>query len=256
MDLRERKAGLSTRHPWEVVRAGFFSDLVARFLPRGGDVLDLGAGDGYVAGQLARILSPGSTVTCVDSNYSDADIAALERRAPSVSFASEVPPRRFDAVLLLDVIEHVVDDVSLIRTISKQLAAPGIVVISVPAFPSLYTQHDVALGHYRRYTARSLGSVVRAAGLAVRAQGSLFASLVVPRLLSKVLERARGIDSEPSAQLHASISNGVNTWSRGRLISAGTIRALQLDAAACALAARWRIPAPGLSVWAVCEQPT
>jgi SAM-dependent methyltransferase len=255
MDLRERKAGLSTRHPWEVVRAGFFSDLVARFLPRGGDVLDVGAGDGYVADQLARTLPPGTAVTCVDK-YSDADIGALEQRAPSLSFARELPTQQFDAVLLLDVVEHVDDEVSFLRDMSMHLQPTGIAVISVPAFPSLYTQHDVALGHYRRYTTESLGHVVRSAGLTIRAQGSLFASLVLPRFISKAVELVRGIESKPSAHLDASISNGVNTWSRGRLVTAGTIRALQLDAAACALAARCRIPTPGLSMWAVCERAT
>jgi hypothetical protein len=137
----------------------------------------------------------------------------------------------------------------------RHLRTDGLVLVSVPAHQVLFTQHDVALGHHRRYSAQTLRELLQSAGLHVRTAGSLFGSLIVPRVLGKVLERARGIDSRPgNGALAAQISTGVTAWPYGPVITTAIRGALELDARVCELAARWSAPSAGLSVWALCER--
>jgi SAM-dependent methyltransferase len=71
----------------------------------------------------------------------------------------------FDTVVLMDVIEHLEDDVGFLRRASEVCAAGGRIVIAVPAFQFLWSQHDATFQHQRRYSARQLEGAVRAAGL-------------------------------------------------------------------------------------------
>jgi SAM-dependent methyltransferase len=67
---------------------------------------------------------------------------------------------RADIVVMHDVLEHIEDDAGAVRHVYALLKPTGRLVISVPALQSLFGHHDVLLGHYRRYTKRSLASVL------------------------------------------------------------------------------------------------
>src|SRR5262245_41140929 len=113
MDLHEVSGANHPRHPWEVARAAFFRRVLAEGgaldAPRA--VLGLGAGAGSLARELLAPLPPGSEVVCLDPNYTDEDLARFTTPpVPGLSFVRQVPARRFDLVLMLDVIEHVPDD--------------------------------------------------------------------------------------------------------------------------------------------------
>lgn len=259
MDLRERPSTPTTRHPWETVRARFFTRVLvgAGVAERAMRVLDIGAGDGFVAATLLDALPEGSSVTCFDSEYADTHLAALRRAAPAgVRFTRECPDEEFDAIVLLDVLEHVADDRAFLRDIvTPRLRAGGKLLVSVPAHRALFTQHDVALGHQRRYSIGELRDVVEAEGFVASRSGSLFGSLLVPRALEKAFERVRGIRSEPTTAAPAEqISTGVTAWRHGRWVTSAVTGALELDGRVCELAARYSAPTAGLSVWALCEQ--
>ena len=74
-------------------------------------------------------------------------------------------PEAFDTVVILDVLEHLDDDVRFLKAATRVCAAGGRIIISVPAFQSLWSQHDETFGHRRRYSARQLEQVIRSAGL-------------------------------------------------------------------------------------------
>ncbi len=71
----------------------------------------------------------------------------------------------FDTVLILDVIEHLENDVAFLRNAKEICSVDGRMVIAVLAFQLLWSQHDTTFEHRRRYSARRLSAVVRAAGL-------------------------------------------------------------------------------------------
>jgi SAM-dependent methyltransferase len=257
MDLRERPSSVTIRHPWETVRARFFCRVLANPVVDAVRVLDIGAGDGFVASQMLAALPGGSTVTCVDSEYSDQHLAELRASSPrGLGFARTAPAQAFDVIVMLDVLEHIADDRGFLRDfVMPRLRPDGLVLVSVPAYQALYTQHDVVLGHHRRYSGSQLRAALESAGLRIRIDGSLFGSLLLPRALGKALERARGVRSEPSMNgLADQISTGISHWSHGRVVTTAIQTALELDARACELAARLSAPSAGLSVWALCER--
>jgi 2-polyprenyl-3-methyl-5-hydroxy-6-metoxy-1,4-benzoquinol methylase len=66
-----------------------------------------------------------------------------------------------DYVVMHDVLEHIEDDTGAARALRNLLRPGGTAVVSVPAYQWLFGHHDVQLGHYRRYTRRSLLAVLR-----------------------------------------------------------------------------------------------
>jgi hypothetical protein len=64
-----------------------------------------------------------------------------------------------DAVILADVLEHVEDDRNFLRDIISWLKEDAVIVITVPAYSFLWSEHDVILGHQRRYSKKSLHSL-------------------------------------------------------------------------------------------------
>lgn len=250
MDLVERRGGATQRHPWEKSRANFFKLVVRQAKPseKPINVLDVGAGDGYLAGTLFADLPAGSRVVCFDPNYSPEDLAAYGREAPEgVSFTREPPVGRFDVLLLLDVIEHVPDDVAFLSQLTQRHLAPdGTVVVSVPAYQALFSKHDEALRHYRRYSPAQLRSLLQGQGLTIQRQGGLFHSLLVPRALTVARERLlRRLGKQPALPATA------DDWKHGPFLSGAVERVLALDNAITRATARIGF-LPGLSVWAAC----
>ncbi len=91
----------------------------------------------------------------------------------------------FDALVALDVVEHLVDDLAFLRAAAAALRPGGLVFVTVPAFPHLFSRWDERLHHHRRYTRRSLAAVVRAAGLSPLHSSYLFAVAYPAALLRR-----------------------------------------------------------------------
>ena len=64
--------------------------------------------------------------------------------------------KAYDLIVLLDVVEHIEDTSNFFKSINKILSKEGHIVISVPAYESLWSEHDVRLKHFRRYTWKTL----------------------------------------------------------------------------------------------------
>lgn len=104
-----------------------------------------------------------------------ADACALARkRAPLADvrvglFPDAVPfqDRKFDLVCLFDVLEHVHDDVGALKALHQLLTPAGRLLVTVPACPSLWSQHDVDLHHHRRYVQSALIDTIKSSGLQV-----------------------------------------------------------------------------------------
>ena len=255
MDLRERPQQFFARHPWETARAAFFCRVVRDASAAGTPlrVLDVGAGDGFVARALLRQLPAGSKVECYDAHYTDEMLRTLEAESPALKFHRQPPEKTFDLIMMLDVLEHVPDDVQFLSHFaSTLLAANGKVLISVPAYMGLFTQHDIAIGHYRRYDAPGMRDLIADAGLQPIISGTLFHSLLLPRLLTKVSEVARGVHSIPAPeQLGAQVETDLGRWRAGQLTTRLVDAALAVDTRVSRLAAALRIRPPGLSKWAL-----
>jgi hypothetical protein len=87
-----------------------------------------------------------------------------------------------DLVTALDVVEHLDDDVAGLRELAR-VAGDGLVVVTVPAYLWAWSEHDVRLGHRRRYTRATLRAAAEAAGLEVVRCTHFHSWLTVPALL-------------------------------------------------------------------------
>jgi SAM-dependent methyltransferase len=259
MDLRELPTDDVSRHPWERARARFFCGVVRDHAPSAGPlrVLDVGAGDGFVSAALLRVLPSGSSVTCYDPNYTPDHLLRFAAACGAVRFTSERPHERFDLILLLDVIEHVADDVELITGLVRELLAPdGVVIVSAPANMRLYSRHDVVLGHLRRYDAAGLRATLQRAGLQPTVLSGLFHSLIAPRGAIKLAELARGERSlpPPAAPPGEHADTDVARWRHGALLTRVVDGALAIDNLGTRLLARAGLRLPGTSLWAVARR--
>jgi hypothetical protein len=241
MDLRERTQH-AFRHPWESERARFFQRVVRTHAPRAATVIDVGSGDSWFACELQRTTLPVASITCWDISYDERDL--IDWQHPGVARTIEQPGHQADLVLALDVVEHVEHDHEFVRHTLAALVKPtGVVIVSVPAHQFLFTHHDTALGHYRRYSQRQLTALL-STDFHVIASGSLFTTLIAPRMASAALGRIRTTSDAVAAP--------ESEWTAGKVVTSLVGFVLHCDHALVALLRRIGIRLPGLSVWAVC----
>jgi 2-polyprenyl-3-methyl-5-hydroxy-6-metoxy-1,4-benzoquinol methylase len=255
MDISELKKKSADhifhRHPWEITRGNIIIDLLRKAGKFPSDhIADIGSGDGYIAGVL--------TTAGIARSYSafdnalDADlIASLKKEIPQARFfrdletaSGQVPDA--DVILILDVLEHVPDDGSLLAAIRRNLSpAPNAKwIITVPAFQSLFSRHDVLLGHYRRYTLSSLTRICQANHLAIEKKGYFFSSLFLLRILIRRAEKLRRKKEDSTIQ----------DWKGGRTLTALLVRLLWIDYKFGQTISKIGINIPGLSCYCICHQ--
>lgn len=251
MDLSERGAADAPRHPWEIARAAFFVGVLARegCLERT-TWLDVGAGDAWFSRQLLGAGSPQHRVVAWDSFFTPDELAA-PTPDPRLRLVADQPDERFEGILLMDVVEHVADDRGFLRGVVEQNLAPGgVVLVTVPAYQRLFSAHDVALRHYRRYHPSECRALLVATGLRIERQGGLFHSLLVARAASVAIERAR-TKLQPSRR-QARGGHGIGAWSGGERLGRAIVRGLGYEVRLSRALSRRGHTVPGLTYWALC----
>lgn len=143
-------------------------NLVKQLLPSGRrlQILDIGCG----TGKLLEELQDYGQAFGIDFN-SRAIKFCRQRRLKLVyrdkfpSLRSSLRRKTFDVITCLDVLEHIDDDTAALRTITKLLRPGGRLIMTVPAYPWLFSYWDEISGHYRRYSRPHLLQVLKKAGL-------------------------------------------------------------------------------------------
>ena len=131
-----------------------------------GDVLEVGAG----AGATTRALCDGSQTSWFALEPDPALAAQIEAEHRSRPFPicfgvltgtlEDLPVDRvFDTILYIDVLEHIEDDRGELLRASRHLRPRGRLIVLAPACPSLYSRFDAHIGHFRRYSKRSLARI-------------------------------------------------------------------------------------------------
>ena len=157
---------LEEKHWWFVGRRRIVGEILASLdLPEHARILDAGCGTG---GNL-QFLSQFGEVTGVELDDGAAALARERGTRPVLkgSLPDGMPfaGQQFDLIVLLDVLEHIDDDSDSLRALAELLAPGGHLVLTVPAFPFLWSPHDEEHHHKRRYRASGLREVVASAGL-------------------------------------------------------------------------------------------
>jgi SAM-dependent methyltransferase len=124
-----------------------------------GSVLEVGAGLGANTRQFAALQF--DRWTCLEPDESLLEQIEPEDRRELVSgdLSALHSSRLFDAILYVDVLEHIKDDAAELRRAAAHLSSGGWLIVLSPAHPFLFSPFDQAIGHYRRYTRESLRAV-------------------------------------------------------------------------------------------------
>lgn len=160
-----------SRHWWFQGSRRVLLSLVRRYRPAAREgaplrLLDMGCGTGITLDRLGRgeglaafgvDLEPSALAFCGERG--------LSRLARASVTALPFPAGTFDVVTALDVVEHVPDDVAALGEAARVLRPDGVAIVTVPAHAWLWSDHDRALHHQRRYSRALLAERLRAAGL-------------------------------------------------------------------------------------------
>jgi SAM-dependent methyltransferase len=200
----DRMAEIDGEHWWFAARRRIVTALIDAQVapPADARILEVGCGTGS---NLAMLRQYGT----VDAIEPDGPARALAERRSGIAIQGGFLPEgvtlqdgRYDMIVLLDVLEHIPDDAGTLAFLSSKLAPGGKLLLTVPAAPWLWSAHDVAHHHQRRYTAASLAKVVEGAGFRIRHATHfntlLFPLIVAARAINRLLGREAGDDAMPS----------------------------------------------------------
>jgi SAM-dependent methyltransferase len=210
-DVYHSMRALQREHWWFVGRRRVLEALFCSLgLPARARILEAGAGSGGNVPLLQRFGE-------VEAFDMDAEAAAFCREDTGVSCEVGSLPQanpfagkpRFDLVVALDVIEHIDEDVASLRSLATCLAPGGRVLLTVPAYPWLFSGHDRIHHHKRRYTRRSLERLVREAGLRPHRSG-YFNSLLLPMVVMvRMGQKLLQLNEESDARMPGRLANSL-----------------------------------------------
>jgi hypothetical protein len=178
---------------------------------------------------------------CLDPGYETPRVETYA--GGTLRFVQSIDSVNQRLILMMDVLEHVEDDLALLSKYTENLQAGSRVLVTVPAFQFLWSGHDEFLGHYRRYRIGVIENLMRRAGLRVLHCsyffGALFPLVTAMRLYDR--RRSKTRPAEPRSALRS-----VPAWLNSLL---KLIHRLE-----CMTLFRWNRIA-GLSIFCLAEKP-
>lgn len=240
MDLAE-KTLCENRHPWELSRARCVFGIVKKYPLHA--IADIGAGDCFFLQKLLPLVS--GMVYAIDAGYGEK--AEIKDGIHCLNDISELPKLPGNsAIVMMDVLEHIDDDVSFLNEVLQKISKDDYLFITVPAFQFLFSNHDVFLKHRRRYSRKQLLALLYSCNLKVEKCHYFYSSLFFARWASLLLKKGKPADNQ----------TGIGEWRFGErhIVTRIIYAVLNIDFCVCAFLAKLHICLPGLSVLAVCRK--
>jgi len=147
-------------------------------------ILDFGAGFGGMYAELARL---SSRVYAFEPEGSARTVAAQHGYSTTFTTIEEALSRQYDLIGLFDVIEHIEDDKTFLLSLHEALIPSGLLAITVPAGQFLWSEHDVAHQHFRRYNKHSLSNLLTNTGYEILTMSYWDTFLFLPAALMRLL---------------------------------------------------------------------
>lgn len=176
----EALAAADATHWWFRSKAAFVASALRRAAAPTGRLVDLGGGAGGVTAAIGWVADE---CVVVEGSHELVEVALRRRGLDAICAGVDAVPIGTGAasvVCLLDVIEHLADPLPALREATRSLRFGGVLVVTVPGHPRLWSAADEALGHVRRYTRRALVADLERAGLEVELCSHVFSWLAVP----------------------------------------------------------------------------
>lgn len=254
MDIKEMSPEQKYRHPWELSRARCLLRELSPLIKNTAapaTVIDFGAGDLFFCDAFLR-REPAFSAVAVDTGYTPELLALLKSRVrefgrirTAVSLA-ECENVTAELILMLDSMEFLEDEAQKLRELAEKLEQGHYIVMCMPAFSCLFSQHDVVAKSLRRYNKKYIRDLMdRVPELEIVRQHYFYTGLFLVRLFQK-LSGAR-FDEE-----HRAITGW--KYPETHFITKLAAGALDLDYRANALLGRAGLDLPGLSLMAICRK--
>lgn len=217
-ELHEIEAG-DGAHPIDIASRGNVLAMLQRYgFPADGDLLEIGCSSGFMLRDLQRAYPKASIV---GSDILKASLERLGTHLPGIPLLQmdvvncPLPDRQFDAVVGLNVLEHIEDDAAALRQLARLLKPGGIAILEVPQGPNLYDYFDKYLMHFRRYSHGEFAMKIRNAGLELERSDSLGFAVYPAFFLVKKLNRLRyGAQGERAGDLQKMVRGQISATSR------------------------------------------
>ena len=195
-DLKEAYAELEREHWWFRARRRILLDIARRFV-RAGDVdgfriADIGCGPGANPEAFSELGDVTGVEISADALDALSPVAGARKIVASAA-ATGLPEKSFNLVLCLDVLEHLEDDRAALAECLRITAPGGAAIVTVPAVRGLWSAHDCANMHLRRYEKAHLVRLACGAGYGVEFATYFNAFLFLPAVLVRMIFSGRGV---------------------------------------------------------------
>ena len=192
MDLKELGLVNPATHWYYQAKIVPFKKAFRKYAVKPKTIFDIGAGSGFFAQSIMQ-LDNNLNATCIDPNYE----SEWDENDGKIKFVKSVRNYSADIYLFVDVLEHVADDLALLKSYTDHAPTGAIVMISVPAFMSLWSPHDVFVEHFRRYRLKQVEAVISQANLELLESRYLFGIIFPVAWLVRKFKR----NATPSSDL-------------------------------------------------------
>jgi SAM-dependent methyltransferase len=177
-------------------------------------IMEVGCSAGHLLADMRRSL-PNAMLTGGD--YTLGTLVKLGEKMPGIPLVrfnladSPLPSDTYDAMVLLNVLEHIENDTAATKHIVRMLKPGGVAVIEVPAGPELFDDYDRQLQHFRRYTLPGLCKMIEGAGLKVERRNYLGALIYPAFFLAKKLSQS---SPKPAEEREQHVTSAIGATSR------------------------------------------
>lgn len=235
------------RHPWETSRKNVLHTFLkqAKIQFPVDRIVDIGSGDAYVIHSLVE-KGFAKEYIAIDTAYTPEVINQLQENNKSEvvylqdleTYQNIFSENNSTLYLCMDVLEHLEEEKIILDLLSKK--SGNYYFFAVPAFQSVFSSHDVLLGHYRRYTLKQLNNLLFNHQFKIIDKGYYFSSLLLFRKIDKILnnDKEASIDNWEGSKLKTKIINTI----------------LNIDFKCSLLLKKIGIIVPGLSTYCLCKK--
>jgi SAM-dependent methyltransferase len=188
-------------HFWFRARRKYICDLVDQY-PRSSSILDIGSSSGILLNELADMGFEKDNLFGID--ISEAAIENCKKNGIKNCYLMDAGnislDRKFDIIIASDCLEHIENDRKALTDWSNLLSASGVLIVFVPAFMSLWSSHDEANMHFKRYKLGQLRSIISDTGLQIERASYwnffLFLPVLIARIINRILQPGKGSSSD------------------------------------------------------------